>query len=58
MREAAHAVIDAGADIVMGHGPHTPLPIEFYQNVPSFTAWAVLFSTMAIVARRTEIGSA
>ena len=36
MREAAHAVIDAGADIVMGHGPHTPLPIEFYRSKPIF----------------------
>jgi hypothetical protein len=36
MREAAHAAIDAGADIVMGHGPHTPLPIEFYRSKPIF----------------------
>lgn len=36
MTEIAHASIDAGADVVMGHGPHTPLPIEFYRNKPIF----------------------
>lgn len=28
----AHAVIDAGADIVFGHGPHVPRSIEIYKN--------------------------
>jgi len=28
MTEIAHAAIDAGADIVVGHGPHYSLPIE------------------------------
>jgi poly-gamma-glutamate capsule biosynthesis protein CapA/YwtB (metallophosphatase superfamily) len=28
----AHAVIDAGADIVFGHGPHVTRAIEVYQN--------------------------
>ena len=32
MREIAHAAIDAGADIVIGHGPHYSLPVEVYQG--------------------------
>ena len=28
----AHAVIDAGADIVFGHGPHVTRAVEVYQN--------------------------
>ncbi len=30
--EFAHAVIDAGADVVFGHGPHVTRAIEVYQN--------------------------
>lgn len=26
----AHAVIDAGADLVLGHGPHVPRALEYY----------------------------
>ena len=36
MREVAHAVIDAGANIVLGHGPHMPLPTEIYKSRPIF----------------------
>jgi poly-gamma-glutamate synthesis protein (capsule biosynthesis protein) len=32
MREIAHAAIDAGADLVIGHGPHYSLPVEVYKN--------------------------
>jgi hypothetical protein len=28
----AHAVVDAGADLVIGHGPHVMRAIEFYQG--------------------------
>jgi poly-gamma-glutamate synthesis protein (capsule biosynthesis protein) len=35
-REIAHAAVDAGADIVMGHGPHAPLGIEVYGDKPIF----------------------
>jgi hypothetical protein len=28
----AHAVVDAGADLVIGHGPHVVRAIEFYQG--------------------------
>ena len=36
MQEAAHAAIDAGADIVMGHGPHYALGIEVYEGKPIY----------------------
>jgi poly-gamma-glutamate capsule biosynthesis protein CapA/YwtB (metallophosphatase superfamily) len=36
MSEIAHAAIDAGADVVMGHGPHFPLAIEVYKGKPVF----------------------
>ena len=36
MREIAHAAVDAGADIVIGHGPHFSLPVEIYQGKPIF----------------------
>ena len=32
MTEIAHAAIDAGADIVVGHGPHYSLPVEIYKG--------------------------
>ncbi len=35
-RELAHADVDAGADIVMGHGPHFPLAIEIYKGKPVY----------------------
>lgn len=28
----SHAVIDAGADLVIGHGPHVPRAMELYKN--------------------------
>lgn len=28
----AHAMIDAGADVVLGHGPHVPRAMELYQG--------------------------
>ncbi|MCG3749914.1 MULTISPECIES: CapA family protein [unclassified Amycolatopsis] len=30
----AHAIIDAGADLVVGHGPHTVQPAEVYRGRP------------------------
>jgi poly-gamma-glutamate capsule biosynthesis protein CapA/YwtB (metallophosphatase superfamily) len=36
MREIAHAAIDAGADVVMGHGPHYSLAVEVYRGKPIF----------------------
>jgi capsule synthesis protein PGA_cap len=36
MREIGHAAIEAGADIVVGHGPHYPLPVEVYRGKAIF----------------------
>jgi poly-gamma-glutamate synthesis protein (capsule biosynthesis protein) len=36
MTEIAHAAIDAGADVVVGHGPHYSLPVEIYKGKPIF----------------------
>jgi poly-gamma-glutamate synthesis protein (capsule biosynthesis protein) len=36
MVDIAHAAIDAGADIVIGHGPHHSLPVEAYKGRPIF----------------------
>jgi poly-gamma-glutamate synthesis protein (capsule biosynthesis protein) len=36
MKEIAHAAINAGADIVVGHGPHFPLPVEIYRGKPVY----------------------
>lgn len=32
LRKFSHAVIDAGADAVFGHGPHVPRAIEIYED--------------------------
>jgi poly-gamma-glutamate capsule biosynthesis protein CapA/YwtB (metallophosphatase superfamily) len=34
--EIAHAAIDAGADVVMGHGPHYACAVELYRDKPIF----------------------
>ncbi len=36
MTEIAHGAIDAGADLVMGHGPHYSLPVEVHRGKPIF----------------------
>jgi hypothetical protein len=36
MTEIARRAIDAGADIVIGHGPHFSLPVEVYKGKPIF----------------------
>src|SRR5262249_55108556 len=36
MTEIAHAAVEAGADIVIGHGPHYSLPVEVYRGKPIF----------------------
>jgi poly-gamma-glutamate synthesis protein (capsule biosynthesis protein) len=38
IRVLAHAVIDAGADVVVGHGPHRDRGIEIYGEKPIFYA--------------------
>lgn len=32
LRAFAHAVVDAGADLVLGHGPHVPRGLELYRD--------------------------
>jgi hypothetical protein len=45
LRKFTHAVIDAGADAVVGHGPHVLRGLEFYQGRPiaysmgNFVTW-------------------
>ncbi len=34
--QIAHAAIDAGADVVMGHGPHYACAVEMYRGKPIF----------------------
>jgi poly-gamma-glutamate synthesis protein (capsule biosynthesis protein) len=58
MTEIAHAAVDAGADIVVGHGPHYSLPIEVYKGKPIFYGSATFRSTLAMAAESTAIGSA
>jgi len=36
MRDIGHAAIDAGADMVIGHGPHYSLAVEVYRGKPIF----------------------
>jgi poly-gamma-glutamate synthesis protein (capsule biosynthesis protein) len=36
MTEIAHCAIDAGADVVVGHGPHYSLGVEVYKGKPIF----------------------
>lgn len=36
MQEIGRAAVDAGADIVIGHGPHYSLPVEVYRGKPIF----------------------
>jgi poly-gamma-glutamate synthesis protein (capsule biosynthesis protein) len=36
MRDIARAAVDAGADIVIGHGPHYSLAVEAYRGKPVF----------------------
>ena len=36
MTEIAHRAIDAGAGMVIGHGPHFSLPVEVYKRRPIF----------------------
>jgi hypothetical protein len=44
--EFAHAAVDAGADVVIGHGPHVPRAVEIYRNrfiaysLGNFWTWA------------------
>lgn len=41
----AHAAIDAGADLVVGHGPHIPKAVETYKGKPVFYSVGVFAMT-------------
>ena len=58
MRDIGRAAIDAGADIVIGHGPHYSLAVEVIAADRSFTGSAVFRSTPGMVGGRTATGSA
>jgi poly-gamma-glutamate capsule biosynthesis protein CapA/YwtB (metallophosphatase superfamily) len=48
--EAAHAWIDAGADVFVGHGPHRLRPVEIYRGKPVFYSlgnFMFMFETIA-----------
>ncbi|ODT82483.1 MAG: hypothetical protein ABS76_07640 [Pelagibacterium sp. SCN 64-44] len=36
MEQIGRAAVDAGADVVFGHGPHYALPVEVYKGKPIF----------------------
>ena len=54
MTEIGHAAIDAGADIVMGHGPHYSLPVELYKGRPMFYGSSTFASRPAMTAKHAD----
>ncbi|MFT4085469.1 MAG: CapA family protein [Nocardioides sp.] len=51
VREFAHAAIDAGADIFIGHGWHKTLGVEIYQGKPIFYGLGNFFAQSEFVRR-------
>lgn len=43
LEEAAHVLVEAGADLVLGHGPHMLRGIEIYEGAPIFYSLGNLF---------------
>jgi len=56
--EIAHAAIDAGADVVMGHGPHYACAVEVYQGKPIFYGLGSFSFPRGMAAWHTVTGSA
>jgi poly-gamma-glutamate synthesis protein (capsule biosynthesis protein) len=52
MTDIAHAAIEAGADVVMGHGPHYSLPVEVYRGRPIFYGLGNLTFSTGHLGRR------
>jgi poly-gamma-glutamate synthesis protein (capsule biosynthesis protein) len=52
----AHAVIDAGADVFVGHGPHVLRGIEIYKDKPIFYSLANFIFQNETVLRMPEDG--
>lgn len=56
IREIAHALVDAGADVVLGHHPHWVQDMEYYRH--AFIAYSLgnfLFDNAKIEARLTVV---
>jgi len=51
VRDFAHSVIDAGADVFIGHGWHKTLGIEIYQGKPIFYGLGNFFAQSEFVRR-------
>jgi len=51
VRDFAHAAIDAGADVYIGHGWHKTLGIEIYQGKPIFYGLGNFFAQSEFVRR-------
>ena len=49
--EAAHAFIDAGADVFVGHGPHMLRPFEVYKGKPVFYSLGNFFYEVSGIKR-------
>jgi poly-gamma-glutamate capsule biosynthesis protein CapA/YwtB (metallophosphatase superfamily) len=54
IRDLAHAVIDAGADVFLGHGPHIDRGIEVYNGKPIFYSLGQLIVQNDTVARMPQ----
>ena len=53
----AHSVIDSGADLVIGHGPHVPRALELYKN--RLIAYSLgNFCTYGIISIKNQAGYA
>jgi poly-gamma-glutamate capsule biosynthesis protein CapA/YwtB (metallophosphatase superfamily) len=51
VRDFAHAAVDAGADVVAGHGPHLLSGIEVYRGRPIFYSLGNLVSQIELTER-------
>lgn len=55
IRAFAHAVVDAGADIVAGHGPHVLRGVEIYKGKPIFYSLAnFIFQNESVLRMPSE----
>ena len=58
VRELAHALIDAGADGILGHHPHVLQPVELYKESPIlYSMGNLIFDQTALPRRQTAIFS-
>ena len=52
MQDLAHALIDAGADAILGHHPHVLQPVELYEGSPIIYSMGNLIFDQSPLARR------